>query len=132
MRRFEWAGVQYEMRGPRDVKILSRRAQVYAPLGRERLQRLRPELVENALPVGDAEDPFVEPPREALRRARCLVIAREELRMAAVTALQRRGQRPERLVDDGRHLVEIAQEARNQDGELSVVGGGVVELPEGR
>jgi hypothetical protein len=25
--------------------------------------------------------------------------------------------------------VEIAQEAKNQDGELSVIGGGVVELP---
>ena len=35
-----------------------------------------------------------------------------------------------KFVEDGRHLVEIAQEARNQDGELSVVGGGVVELPE--
>jgi len=34
-----------------------------------------------------------------------------------------------KFVDGGRHLVEIAQEARNQDGELSVVGGGVVELP---
>jgi acyl dehydratase len=33
------------------------------------------------------------------------------------------------FVEDGRHLVEIAQEARNQDGELSVVGGGIVELP---
>ena len=32
-------------------------------------------------------------------------------------------------VEDGRHLVEIEQEARNQDGEHSVVGGGVVELP---
>jgi hypothetical protein len=32
-------------------------------------------------------------------------------------------------VEDGRHLVDIEQEARNQDGELSVVGGGVVELP---
>ena len=32
-------------------------------------------------------------------------------------------------VEDGRHLVEIEQEARNQDGEQSVVGGGVVELP---
>jgi hypothetical protein len=32
-------------------------------------------------------------------------------------------------VEEGRHLVEIEQEARNQDGELSVVGGGVVELP---
>ena len=34
-----------------------------------------------------------------------------------------------KFVEDGRHLVEIAQEARNQDGELSVIGGGVVELP---
>ena len=33
------------------------------------------------------------------------------------------------FVDGGRHLVEIEQEARNQDGELSVVGGGTVELP---
>jgi hypothetical protein len=33
------------------------------------------------------------------------------------------------FVEDGRHLVEIAQEARNQDGELSVVGTGIVELP---
>ena len=28
-----------------------------------------------------------------------------------------------------RHLVEIEQEARNQDGEQSVIGSGVVELP---
>jgi hypothetical protein len=34
-----------------------------------------------------------------------------------------------KFVEGERHLVEIAQEARNQDGELSVVGGGVVELP---
>ena len=34
-----------------------------------------------------------------------------------------------KFVDGGRHLVEIEQEARNQDGELSVLGGGVVELP---
>ena len=34
-----------------------------------------------------------------------------------------------KLVEDGRHLVEIEQQARNQDGELSVVGGAVVELP---
>jgi hypothetical protein len=34
-----------------------------------------------------------------------------------------------RFVEDGRHLVEIAQEARNQDDELSVLGSGVVELP---
>ena len=34
------------------------------------------------------------------------------------------------FVEGGRHLVEIAQEARNQDGELSAIGGGVVELPQ--
>jgi acyl dehydratase len=34
-----------------------------------------------------------------------------------------------KFTEDGRHLVEIEQEARNQDGELSVVGGGTVELP---
>jgi len=34
-----------------------------------------------------------------------------------------------KFVEDGRHCVEIAQEARNQDSELSVIGGGVVELP---
>jgi len=33
------------------------------------------------------------------------------------------------VANDGRHLVEVAQEARNQDGELSAVGIGVVELP---
>jgi hypothetical protein len=33
------------------------------------------------------------------------------------------------FIEDGRRLVEIAQEAHNQDGELSVVGSGVVELP---
>jgi hypothetical protein len=31
--------------------------------------------------------------------------------------------------DNGRCLVEITQEARNQDDELSVLGTGVVELP---
>jgi len=34
-----------------------------------------------------------------------------------------------KFVEDGRHLVEIEQEARNQDDELSIVGAGVVELP---
>lgn len=34
-----------------------------------------------------------------------------------------------KYVEDGRHLVEIQQEARNQDDELSVLGTGVVELP---
>ncbi|MGE0420541.1 MAG: MaoC family dehydratase N-terminal domain-containing protein [Acetobacteraceae bacterium] len=32
-------------------------------------------------------------------------------------------------VEDGRHLVEISQEARTQTDELSVLGSGVVELP---
>ena len=31
--------------------------------------------------------------------------------------------------EDGRHLVEIEQSAHNQDGELSVLGSGIVELP---
>jgi hypothetical protein len=31
--------------------------------------------------------------------------------------------------EDGSHLVEIEQSAKNQDGELSVLGTGIVELP---
>jgi acyl dehydratase len=31
--------------------------------------------------------------------------------------------------ESGRHLVEVAQEGHNQDGELSVIGTGLVELP---
>lgn len=34
-----------------------------------------------------------------------------------------------KFVEDGRHLVEIEQAAHNQDGEVSIMGGGVVELP---
>jgi hypothetical protein len=34
-----------------------------------------------------------------------------------------------KFVENGRHLVEIEQEARNQDDELSVLGTGIVELP---
>jgi acyl dehydratase len=34
-----------------------------------------------------------------------------------------------KYVEDGRHLIEIAQEARTQTDELSVLGSGVVELP---
>jgi acyl dehydratase len=34
-----------------------------------------------------------------------------------------------KYVEDGKHLVEIQQEAHNQDDELSVLGSGVVELP---
>jgi acyl dehydratase len=34
-----------------------------------------------------------------------------------------------KYIENGKHLVEIAQEARNQDDELSVLGTGIVELP---
>jgi acyl dehydratase len=34
-----------------------------------------------------------------------------------------------KFVDEGRHLVEISQEARNQTDEVSVLGTGIVELP---
>jgi len=34
-----------------------------------------------------------------------------------------------KFTDGGKHLVEIEQEARNQDQELSVLGSGIVELP---
>lgn len=37
-----------------------------------------------------------------------------------------------KFIEDGRHLVEIEQEAHNQDNELSILGGGVVELPRAR
>ena len=40
-----------------------------------------------------------------------------------------KGKVTRKFVEDGRHLVEITQEARNQDDELSVLGSGVVELP---
>jgi acyl dehydratase len=34
-----------------------------------------------------------------------------------------------KFIENGRHLVEIEQEAHNQDGELSVLGTGLVQLP---
>jgi hypothetical protein len=34
-----------------------------------------------------------------------------------------------KYVEDGRHLVAIEQEAHQQDGELSILGTGIVELP---
>jgi acyl dehydratase len=40
-----------------------------------------------------------------------------------------KGRVKRRYVEDGKHLVEIEQEAHNQDDELSVLGSGVVELP---
>lgn len=40
-----------------------------------------------------------------------------------------KGKVSRKFVEEGRHLVEIEQEAHNQDGELSAVGSAVVELP---
>ena len=40
-----------------------------------------------------------------------------------------KGRVKRKFVEDGRHLVEIEQEAHNQDKEQSVVGSGIVELP---
>jgi acyl dehydratase len=40
-----------------------------------------------------------------------------------------KGKVTRKFVENGRHLVEIEQEARNQDDELSVLGTGMVELP---
>lgn len=43
-----------------------------------------------------------------------------------------KGKVTRKYVENGQHLVEIEQEARNQDDELSVLGTGVVELPSRR
>lgn len=40
-----------------------------------------------------------------------------------------KGKVKRKYMENGQHLVEIEQEAHNQDGELSVVGSGVVALP---
>ena len=40
-----------------------------------------------------------------------------------------KGKVKRKYTENGQHLVEIEQEAHNQDGELSVLGGGVVVLP---
>ncbi|MPM40834.1 hypothetical protein SDC9_87482 [bioreactor metagenome] len=40
-----------------------------------------------------------------------------------------KGKVTRKFVENGKHMVEIEQSAHNQDGELSVVGSGVVILP---
>lgn len=40
-----------------------------------------------------------------------------------------KGKVKRKFIEDGRHLVEIEQQAHNQDEELSVLGSGIVELP---
>lgn len=60
-----------------------------------------------------------------LRRATCKIRRHNpEGDMLFIT-----GKVARKFVDDARHVVEIVQEARNQDDELSVVGSGIVELP---
>ena len=63
-----------------------------------------------------------------LRRAHCKIRRHNP----AGDILFIKGKVAAKYVEGGRHLVAIEQEARNQDGELSVVGGGVVELPVAR
>jgi hypothetical protein len=40
-----------------------------------------------------------------------------------------KGRVTRKFVENGRHLVEIEQQARNRDDEMSVLGTGTVELP---
>jgi hypothetical protein len=40
-----------------------------------------------------------------------------------------KGKVKRKFVEGGRHLVEIEQEAHNQDDEVSILGTGIVELP---
>ncbi|MCW5657035.1 MAG: MaoC family dehydratase N-terminal domain-containing protein [Burkholderiaceae bacterium] len=60
-----------------------------------------------------------------LRRATCKIRRHNP----AGDMLFIKGHVKRKFVEAGRKLVEIEQEARNQDGELSVLGSGVVELP---
>lgn len=60
-----------------------------------------------------------------LRRAHCKIRRHNP----AGDMLFIKGKVKRKFVEDGRALVEIEQEARNQDDELSVLGGGLVELP---
>lgn len=59
-----------------------------------------------------------------LRRATCKIRRHNP----AGDMLFIKGKVKRKFVEDGRHLVEIEQEARNQDDELSVLGSGIVEL----
>lgn len=60
-----------------------------------------------------------------LRRAHCKIRRHNP----AGDMLFINGKVKRKFVEDGRALVEIEQAAHNQDDELSVPGGGVVELP---
>jgi acyl dehydratase len=60
-----------------------------------------------------------------LRRATCKIRRHNP----AGDMLFIKGRVKRKFIENARHLVEIEQEARNQDEELSVLGSGVVELP---
>ncbi len=60
-----------------------------------------------------------------LRRATCKIRRHNP----AGDMLFIKGRVMRKFVENGRHLVEIEQEARNQDDELSILGTGIVELP---
>ena len=60
-----------------------------------------------------------------LRRATCKIRRHNP----AGDMLFIKGKVKRKFVEEGRHLVEIEQEARNQDDEQSVLGSGLVELP---
>lgn len=60
-----------------------------------------------------------------LRRATCKIRRHNP----AGDMLFIKGKVKRKFIENGRYLVEIEQEARNQDDELSVLGGGIVELP---
>ncbi len=60
-----------------------------------------------------------------LRRATCKIRRHNP----AGDMLFIKGKVTRKFVENGRHLVEIEQDARNQDDEVSVLGTGIVELP---
>jgi hypothetical protein len=60
-----------------------------------------------------------------LRRASCKIRRHNP----AGDMLFIKGRVRRKFVEDGKHLVEVEQEAYNQDDELSVLGAGTVELP---
>jgi acyl dehydratase len=60
-----------------------------------------------------------------LRRASCKIRRHNP----AGDLLFIKGRVARKFVEGGRHLVEIEQEARNQDDEVSIFGSGIVELP---
>ena len=115
-------GHQQPLRHSRLPRARALGGRVRARGRRARRLRLRP----GALLVAD-------PPPDQLDGRRRLPAQRRPARSAATirraTCCSSTARSTRKYVEDGRHLVEIEQEARNQDGELSVLGTGIVELP---